>query len=96
MTHYIIIEDDQGEMVDRIDVCSDACHRDWCRDNDQPYEGWHGCNETELTDWCASCKVVLPGSEDACECQQYNVSVNRFPSEHGDKCEHGNWIQLPD
>lgn len=93
MTHYCILEDADGEMVDRIELCSDSCHETWCRDNDEPYKGWHGCNEQETTSWCASCGVVLPGFK-ACECQMNNIVVNRLRVSNPELCEdHGNTIQ---
>ncbi len=80
-------------------VCSDACNRDLSGDN---YAGWDGCHETEFTRFCDNCGVVIPGiettyayAEQPCECQRNNMVVNRFLTADGEKCEHGNWIQLP-
>ena len=87
--HYI--EDERGDLIDAIPLCSDACNRDYAG---SAYAGWSGCHETEFTTYCANCGVVIPG-EDACECQSRNVVVNRFLSEAGEKCSHGNWIQVP-
>ena len=87
--HYI--EDENGELVDVIPLCSDACHRNYAGSD---YAGWSGCHETEFTTYCAQCGVVIPG-QDACEHQTLNVVVNRFRSEEGERCEHGSWIQLP-
>jgi hypothetical protein len=87
--HYI--EDESGELVDVVAFCSDACNRDW---SGEAYGGWSGCHETEFTVFCAQCGVAIPG-QDACEHQTDNVVVNRFPSDTGEKCEHGNWIQVP-
>lgn len=89
--HEHLIIDDSGDTVDAVPLCSDACHRDWAGDD---YQGWNGAHETEFTTFCAQCSVVIPG-EDACACQRDNVVVNRIPREDGEKCEHGNWIQLP-
>ena len=86
--------DRDGETVDVVKLCSDACNRDWCADNGETYDGWAGCHETEFTDWCAQCGVVLPG-QDADPCQLANVVVNRFSRADGERCEHGAWIQLP-
>lgn len=83
------------DIVDVVSLCSDACHREWCQAHDEPYGGWNGCHELEHTGWCANCGVVLPGTDDACEHQLANVVVNRFESVEGERCEHGNWIQVP-
>lgn len=89
--HEMILTE-AGEAIDVAYFCSDACHRDYAGD---AYEGWSGCHELEFTDYCWSCGVVIPGAEDACEHQLSNVVVNRFVSLAGEKCPHGNWIQLP-
>lgn len=108
--HHHQIEDKQGYLVELVSLCSDNCHVLWCQDNDTTYDGWDGCHETEFTDYCQSCGVVLPGSTEEvidtqstvpgsgvlpCSCQLRNVIVNRFLSPEGEKCEHGNWIQVP-
>ena len=90
--HLHYIEDDSGELVELVEFCSDACNRDW---SGPAYEGWSGCHEPEFTTYCANCGVVIPGLEDACEHQTSNVVVNRFLSDDGEKCGHGNWIQVP-
>lgn len=89
--HLHYIEDENGELIDAIELCSDACHRDYAG---REYAGWSGCHESEHTTYCAKCGVVIPG-EDACEHQSSNVIVNRFLSDDGEKCEHGRWIQVP-
>jgi len=33
MSHEHLIEDEQGELVDCVQLCSDACHRAWCREH---------------------------------------------------------------
>ena len=88
--HYI--EDERGEILDIVPLCSDSCNREY---SGRDYAGWSGCHELEHTDYCANCGVVLPGFEDACECQFANVVVNRFLSDTGEVCGHGNWIQVP-
>lgn len=90
--HLHYVEDERGDLVDAVTLCSDACNRDYAGES---YAGWNGCHESEFTTYCAACGVVIPGLEDACEHQRDNVVVNRFASETGEKCEHGNWIQLP-
>lgn len=96
--HMHMIEDENGDTVDALYFCSDSCHRAHVGDD---YAGWAGCHESEYTTWCDHCGVVIPGrlfmdhKGQPCECQSANVVVNRFRSEHGEKCHHGNWIQLP-
>jgi hypothetical protein len=94
--HIHTIDDDHGDLLDVVNLCSDSCHRAYAGDD---YNGWNGCHETEHPDYCASCGVVIPGTVDddgtPCDCQTRNVVVNRFLSDDGERCEHGNWIQLP-
>jgi hypothetical protein len=40
----------------------------------------------DMVCWC---------DEDACKHQRDNVVVNHFRSTKGEKCRHGNWLQLP-
>lgn len=87
--HYI--EDEDGQLVDAVALCSDACNRDYAG---AAYAGWNGCHEAEFTTYCAQCGVVIPG-EDSCGCQRNNVVVNRFRNAEGERCEHGHWLQLP-
>jgi hypothetical protein len=89
--HVFDIEDATGDLIDVIPLCSDSCHRDYAGNE---YAGWNGAYESEFTTYCAQCGVVIPG-EDACEHQFANIVVNRFLSDEGEKCEHGNWIQVP-
>jgi hypothetical protein len=89
--HEFYIEDATGDLVGAVALCSDSCLRDYSLEN---YAGWNGAHETEFTTYCAQCGVVIPG-EDSCDHQIRNVVVNRFPSDTGEKCEHGNWIQVP-
>src|SRR4249920_978103 len=93
--HVHLIENGEGNVVDVIPFCSDACHRDYCAaHSDLTYGGWHGCIEGgDGMEFCAQCGVVCWGYK--CDCQRDNVVVNRFTSDTGEKCEHGNWIQLP-
>lgn len=92
--HYHFIEF-QGDLVDLVPFCSDACHQAWCEEEGIEYEGWNGCQEGgDYIEFCANCGVVA-GGEYQCDHQRDNISVNRFLSEDGEKCEHGHWIQLP-
>ena len=93
--HYHMIEDDTGDLVDIVHFCSDACHRQWCEDNDEKYGGWNGCNEgSDSVEFCDNCGVVAGGTYE-CDCQRDNVVVNLFLSEEGEKCEHEHWLQVP-
>jgi hypothetical protein len=94
--HYHFIEDDSGNVIDLVPFCSDACHRAWCADHGITYGGWNGCHEgSDSVEFCANCGTVAGGAYE-CNCQSNNVVVNRFISEHGEQCEHGHWIQLPE
>ncbi len=94
--HYHTIEDRYGNLVGLIPFCSDACNRAYCNEHDDiEYQGWNGCQEgSDYVEFCAQCGVVAGGAYE-CNCQGDNVVVNRFRCDDGEKCEHGNWIQLP-
>lgn len=93
--HYHHVENSDGELVDLIAFCSDACHRDYCADHGLEYGGWNGCQEgSDYVEFCAACGVVAGGKFE-CEHQRDNVVVNRFVCDDGEKCECGNWLQLP-
>jgi len=90
--HMHFIEDESGDTIDALHFCSDSCHRDFTGSS---YAGWSGCHESEFTRYCDACGVVIPGLDDACEHQRDNVVVNRFRRTEGERCSHGNWIQVP-
>lgn len=86
--------DERGDITDVITFCSDSCHRDWCAATGADYGGWNGCHESpDYGAYCTACGVIAGGAR--CECQRNNVVVNRFTSDAGEMCEHGNWLQLP-
>lgn len=94
--HYI--EDSKGDLTDVVTFCSDSCHRDWHDVKSRgEYEGWNGSHEgsTDYNSYCAQCGVICGCGPEACDHQRENVLVNRFPTKKGERCEHGNWIQLP-
>lgn len=95
--HVHEIEDEHGDLADVVPFCSDSCHREWCaKSSAYPYTGWNGAREGgDANEYCASCGVIASCGEGACEHQRGNVVVNRFTSQLGVACEHGNWIQLP-
>ncbi len=95
--HYIDIEDDDGELVDLVNLCADSCARDYCQQTDETYRGWNGAHEAEFVTFCEMCGVVA-GGLDMSSCQMSNVIVNRLLSADGERCiEHDgeHWIQLP-
>lgn len=86
---------ERGEVVDLVPFCCDACHRDWCEAEGIAYDGWSGCHEgSDYPEWCASCGTFAGGTAE-CDCQRDNILVNRFPSAEGERCECGNWLQIP-
>jgi len=93
--HIHYIEDHNGNVVDIIPFCSDSCHLSYCAEHaDLTYDGWNGCHGGgDAEEFCANCGVICGGY--VCDCQRDNVVVNRFSRDDGEKCEHGNWIQLP-
>lgn len=101
--HKLYIEDDNGELIDVVNLCSDSCHRTYCTRIGMTYLGWNGAHELETTDYCANCGVVLPGfngdnNGELCGDQDANVIVARFRSESGERCKRHNgrhWVQLP-
>ena len=54
--HYHFIEDADGDLVDAVPFCSDACHRDWCRAQGERYGGWNGAHGgADYPEPCAEC-----------------------------------------
>jgi hypothetical protein len=93
--HYHNVEDESGDLVDVVPFCSDSCNRDYCAKHGLTYQGWNGCQEgPDSPMFCASCGVYAGGAAQ-CEHQRDNVLVNRFHTEHGEKCPCSNWIQVP-
>ncbi|KKL99566.1 hypothetical protein LCGC14_1813100, partial [marine sediment metagenome] len=103
LSHALYIEDDKGDLIDSINLCTDTCSRTYAKRIEVEYRGWNGCHEQEFTTWCANCGVVLPGfagdnQGELCSEQDANIVVARFRSDSGEKCERHNgkhWIQLP-
>jgi hypothetical protein len=96
--HMLMIQDARGDVVDVLVFCSNACHAEHAAEHGLSYDGWNGAHESDSTEWCVQCGTVASvGIEDndACDCLRNNVVVNRFRSETGERCEHGNFIQLP-
>lgn len=94
--HYREIDDKKGDLAELVPFCADSCHREWCYRSNVEYTGWNGAHEGgDSNEYCANCGVIASCGEEACECQRGNVVVNRFTTEEGEYCEHGNIIQLP-
>ncbi len=63
MSHVLLIEGADGDLVDAHTVCSDSCHRSLAVELDVPYGGWFGCIELEFNDYCQSCGTLIHGVE---------------------------------
>ena len=63
MAHIHIIEDQNGDMIDRKVYCSDSCNT---YDNQDNYQGWNGCNEISFSQPCErkGCSNIVKGVED--------------------------------
>lgn len=93
--HYDTEKDSDGNIVGLTPFCSGSCHREWCDKHGLEYPGWNGCQEGgDCPEWCAHCGVFAGGQAE-CSHQSDNVVVNRFRCDTGEKCDCGNWIQLP-
>lgn len=57
--HYRTLEDKQGDLIDLIPFCGDACHRDYCLEHGLEYQGWNGCHETSYDQICAKCRYII-------------------------------------
>ena len=59
--HECLIEDENGELVDAIPLCSDFCHRAYCEEHGIEYQGWNGCKEPDLESItkCAHCDDTI-------------------------------------
>lgn len=90
--HYLPIEDDDGQLVDMLPTCSDACSRDLATRENLPYGEWYGAQETEFTTYCENCGVVLGGFDPECE-HVYPVVVNLIGEPEDEHCEHGTLIR---
>jgi hypothetical protein len=56
MAHLVLIENDNGDVVDQEVYCSDFCAK-----QSEHYAGWNGCNEIGFNEPCAECGVELAG-----------------------------------
>jgi hypothetical protein len=60
--HFHFVEDDNGELIDVIDLCSDFCNQAYCQANPgNVYTGWNGCHEIEFDSVCAECGDKIEG-----------------------------------
>jgi len=57
--HIHLVMDQSGEQtIDIVTLCSDSCHKQWCQDTGNSYDGWYGCQEMPSPAVCASCETV--------------------------------------
>lgn len=54
--HQYLYENEQGDVVDAVSLCTDWCHQQYCEAHGLPYEGWNGCHEVDAPQWCAYCE----------------------------------------
>jgi hypothetical protein len=59
--HIHPVTDRHGDMIGLGVFCSDSCHRQWCEDTGNTYEGWFGCQEVPAPVLCSSCSVMMKG-----------------------------------
>lgn len=57
--HMMFLYDTNGDVVDYHSFCSDYCHRQWCDDFGQSYQGWNGAHEVDYTHHCLNCDEVM-------------------------------------
>jgi hypothetical protein len=58
--HVHFIEDENGDIVDARHYCSDWCNR---ADNDDDYQGFNGCHESEFNRECDACGATIHGAD---------------------------------
>ena len=89
--HEHFITDEDGVAFDVVPFCSDSCHRQWCADNDETYDGWYGCQESGVDQWCEQCGVRCDlDHEGDCDGSCLPVVVNLvYPRDRETFCEHG-------
>ena len=92
MSHFLYVEDNNGELVDVLNVCSDSCARQLAKRENIPYDGWNGAHEVEFTTWCLNCGVVIGGIDPECD-HVYPVVVNLIGEPEREYCEHGTLIR---
>ena len=56
--HQFLIEDENGELIDVKDCCSDSCHKEIAGED---YMGWNGCHEVEFDTVCENCGEKIEG-----------------------------------
>ena len=61
--HLHLIEDQEGQLVDVVELCSDECHQLYCDHYDLEYRGWNGCEEAEWNTKCEECGDFIQGVE---------------------------------
>jgi len=56
MTHFVLVDDAYGELIDVRTYCSD-----FCAQGDNAYAGWNGANEVEFDTTCDGCGSEVKG-----------------------------------
>lgn len=56
MAHIHRHETPTGDLIDLTYFCGDWCHRQWCADTGNVYDGWDGCHELHTVERCAHCQ----------------------------------------
>lgn len=82
MTHFVDLEDKDGQVVDRHYYCSD-----FCASTDPEYQGWDGANELFSNECCGNCYKPLVWYDE--EEKTYKVGVEAVESKHA-----GYWSRL--
>lgn len=97
MSYELLIEDDTGDTVDALPVCSRGCAKDVAFKEDLPNEPYS--YEPEFDTWCVNCGVIMGGfaiEDNTWHCRhRYPIIVNRFRVDVAEVCEHGVTIQQP-
>jgi hypothetical protein len=75
MTHFVDIDDKNGDVVDRRYYCSDSC-----ASTDPKYQGWYGANELFSNEICEACSTQLVWYDE--EEQTYKIGETELPSKH--------------
>jgi len=85
------VEDANGNLLNTVLLCSDACHRLWCDTHGQEYPGLSpsfGEHDTDV--YCAQCGVrcSIGLTNDRCDARCLPVVVNLIGPTF-DTCRHG-------
>lgn len=59
MAHIHRHHDNSGGVIELTYFCGDYCHRQWCEQTKQAYDGWDGCHELDTMERCANCEEMV-------------------------------------